>query len=433
SRKMNKYKVEAEKLDDEVFEYIFFEKGDPQELEKNKGIKKEILEELHREFAYWYRLDYRVSANELIPNHLTFMTFHHAALFPEKYRPYSIVSLGLGILEGRRMSSSRGIVFAVSEATKKYGADVTRFYLMYMCEPWIDFNWKGIEAESTKKQIERFWLLANNIIEMNKNKNESKKGLIDNWLISRLQYHIKEVTDALDNFQTRRALQHAFFLLQQDIRWYQRRGGSNAETLVQVLDCMVRMLSPFMPHICEEIWHGLGRNGFVSVAEFPSVDSSKLDKRSEVAEELVESTLRDASEIMKVTKIKPKKIILYVAQRWKGLAYRKAAEFAKNGTLTMSEYMKYAKGESELSKNMKEISKFAPKMIETLNRMSKEELDRFIVEINEYEILKNAKEFFSSELKCDVEVYSADDDKRYDPEGKASKAMPMRPAIYMQE
>jgi len=432
ARTVNKYKIDPEKLDDEVFDYIFLEKGNSEEISKKKGIRKEIIEELHREFAYWYRLDYRVSANELIPNHLTFMTFHHAALFPEKYRPYGIVSLGLGILEGKRMSSSRGIVFAVSEATKKYGADVTRFYLMYMCEPWVDFNWKGIEAESTKKQIERFWYLANSIIEMNKNKN-AKKEMIDNWLLSRLQYHIKEVSDALDNFQTRRALQHAFFLLQQDIRWYQRRGGANAQTLVEVLDNMVRMLAPFMPHICEEIWQGLGREGFVSVAEFPSFDSSKMDRKSEIAEELVESTLKDATEILKVTKIKPKKVVFYSAHRWKCLAYRRAAEFAKKGMLTMSEYMKYAKGENELSKNMKEISKFAPKMIETLNRMSKEELDRFIIEIDEEEVLKNAKEFFATELKCEVEIYSADDGNRYDPEGKAFKAMPMRPAIYIQE
>ncbi len=435
ARIMNQRNVDASKLNDEVFEYIFFgaEKGDPAKLSSSTGIPKDVLEELHREFAYWYRLDYRVSANELIPNHLTFMTYHHAALFPEKYRPYSIVSLGLGILEGKRMSSSRGVVFAVSESTKKFGADVTRFYLLYMCEPWMDFNWKGIEAEATKRQIERFWALAESIMAMkNGAGSKEKKGLIDNWLISRLQYHIAQVTDALDNFQTRRALQHAFFLIQQDIRWYQRRGGSNGETLAEVLDNMVRMLSPFTPHICEEIWQGLGREGFVSVARFPIRNESKVNAISEVSEELVRLTMEDASEILKVTKLTPKKITLYSTPQWKRAAYKKAAGMAGKGELTVSAYMKNAKDEPVLAKNMKELSKFAPKMIETLNRMSASDLVKYTADIDEKRALDEARPFYSTEFNCEVNVYSADDENKYDPQGKAKAAMPMRPAIFVE-
>ena len=54
-----------------------------------------------------------------------------------------------------------------------------------------------------------------------------RKTLIDRWMLSRLQRRIAEATEAMENIQTRRALQSAFYLLFNDLRWYQRRGGKN--------------------------------------------------------------------------------------------------------------------------------------------------------------------------------------------------------------
>jgi leucyl-tRNA synthetase len=88
-------------------------------------------------------------------------------------------------------------------------------------------------------------------------------------MLSRLQKRIQEATTAMENIQTRRSLQSAFYLLYNDLRWYQRRGGKNQ--LRKVLSAWVRLMAPFTPHVCEELWAEMGED--VSLAEWPVADA----------------------------------------------------------------------------------------------------------------------------------------------------------------
>ncbi|MEW5760696.1 MAG: leucine--tRNA ligase [Candidatus Thermoplasmatota archaeon] len=409
-------KISLDKLNDKFFEQIFFDSGE----------KDKMIEKLSNEFKYWYPMDYRISANELIPNHLTFMIYHHAALFPDLV-PLGIVSLGVGVLEGKRMSSSRGIVFAVSDAIEKFGADVTRFYLMYMCEPWQDFDWKGAHASAVRRQIEKFYSSSLALIEMKK----SKSSKIDLWLRSRIQYHIKNVNEALEKFQTRRALQHAFYLIQQDLRWYEQRGGCNKELLLEILDIRIRLLAPFIPHVCEELWERLGKKSFVSLAEYPEFNEKEYSLEAEFEEELIDNVYSDVREILRITKIKPKKIIIYTAQEWKRNVFFKAISLAKKDTLYMSKLMKEVKNEID-EKNLKELQNYAQKLVAEINKMPEEIIKKYGIGVNEFESLSKAEEFFESEFNSDVIIYSSDDETSYDPQNKKKLSMPFRPSIYVE-
>ena len=77
-------KIKPESLTPEVFDYIFLGKGEVEEIGATTGINPELLEAMRNEFQYWYPLDFRNSAKELVPNHLSFCVFHHAALFPPR-------------------------------------------------------------------------------------------------------------------------------------------------------------------------------------------------------------------------------------------------------------------------------------------------------------------------------------------------------------
>jgi len=234
-------KIEPSALTDEVFDYIFYGKGDPAEICSSPYIEREDLENMRREFEYWYPLDYRMSANELIPNHLTFHIFHHALLFPDLC-PRGIVNFGIAVLEGQKMSSSRGNIVAINEAVKKYGADTVRLYLMSTVEPWQDFDWRARDVFAMQKNLERFLALAEEII----SQPDEKVTSFDQptrWMLSRLQSHIKGTTEALDSFETRKAAQHAFFMLMQDVRWYMKRETQpevRAHILKRVLDSWLR-------------------------------------------------------------------------------------------------------------------------------------------------------------------------------------------------
>jgi leucyl-tRNA synthetase len=421
-------KIKPEQLNDSVFDLVFLKKGDAPAISKQTGIPEGVLKGMQDEFHYWYPQNYRVSANELIPNHLTFMVFHHLAMFPKELCPQGIVSLGLGVLEGRRMSSSKGVVFAVSDAVDQFGADVTRLYLMYMCEPPQDFDWRGVQADAHRRQMERFFILAQETLALDR----SAERPVDRWMLSRLQHHVSEVGEALDSFQTRKALQHAFFLLQQDLKWYMRRGGANKHVLRTVLETQVRMLTPFTPHVCEEIWEMLGNQGFISNSSFPVPDESKRDPLAEFTEDIVESVTQDIGEILKVTKLTPKKVVLYASPAWKWKVFRKAVEMARGGHLYMSGLMKALTPEPDLKPHAKELAKYAQKIVADIPKLSAEQLAQYSLPLNEMELLADAKDFLAAEFSCEVQVFSADDPKKPDPADKAKHAVPVRPAIFVE-
>ena len=76
-------------------------------LNKDSGdikVAPEIVEEIQNEFNYWYPLDWRLSAKDLVGNHLSFLMFHHSAIFSEDKWPKGTVVFGMGLLEGNKMN-----------------------------------------------------------------------------------------------------------------------------------------------------------------------------------------------------------------------------------------------------------------------------------------------------------------------------------------
>ncbi len=425
--------VEAGSLNDAVFDYVFEAKGDVEKISADTGIEKGKLEEMRREFEYWYPLDYRVSANELIPNHLTFHIFHHAQLLP-KYCPRGIVSFGIAILEGQKMSSSKGNIIAINEAVRKYGADTVRIYLMSVSEPWQDMDWKTSEVESMQRSLERFYSLAEEIIAL-PDKGAAAMGQAERWMLSRLQTHVKAATEALEAFETRRAVQHSFFMIMQDVRRYMKRArdpDSRAGTLKKVLDVWLRLLAPFTPHICEELWMKLGNESFVSSAKWPALDAKKIDRDVEFSEDYVTKVMEDIAKIKKIIKTKPAKVCIYVAQDWKWKAYLKVMGKIRGGKFDFGELLKEVESELGLRLHRADLSKLLQQIVAILRETAEEKMELIeSAKIDEFSMLKEASDFMQDQLGLQVMVFKSDDQTRFDPENRATGSIPLRPAIYL--
>src|SRR5437899_1781723 len=95
-----KFEKDPEKLMDEFFDYIFLGRGDPGEVSTITDIPKRVVEGIRREFEYFYPVDMRHSAKELIPNHFSFYIFNHVALFPRKHWPKGIAANGHVLMNG---------------------------------------------------------------------------------------------------------------------------------------------------------------------------------------------------------------------------------------------------------------------------------------------------------------------------------------------
>jgi leucyl-tRNA synthetase len=410
------------KLDDEVFDYIFLGRGSPEDISRDKGIDLDVLKSMRREFDYWYPSEWRLSAKDLIGNHLTFHVFHHTAIFPREKWPRGIVVFGMGLLEGNKMSSSKGNVVLLGDAIDKYGADVVRLFLMASAEPWQDFDWRENLVKSTRRQIERFVDIAEEILSMGNSTGE--RDILDGWILSRLNSTIKEATEALEGFQTRKALQSAFYLFIKDLQWYMKRTGGKGkgELLREILNVWVRLLAPFIPYTCEEIWRKSGGEGFVSLAAWPKADEALIDRRAELSEELVKGVDQDIENILGVTGKKPKRIFIYTAPSWKWKVYEIASRTRRPAmSVVMGEVMEH----EELKKRGKEVSRYVSDLLKDPSRL------RFEVEIDEFRVLREAKSFLEREFNAVVEVHRSEPSV-YDPMKKMNQAMPMKPAIYVE-
>lgn len=141
-------KVTAEQMTDEVWDYVFTRREISDELISKSGISKESLQQMRREFEYWYPLDVRVSGKDLIQNHLTFFLYIHIALFPKEYWPRGVRANGHLLLNGEKMSKSTGNFLTLKDAVDKFGADATRIAFADAGDSIEDANFEESVANS---------------------------------------------------------------------------------------------------------------------------------------------------------------------------------------------------------------------------------------------------------------------------------------------
>jgi leucyl-tRNA synthetase len=427
---LKKHNIKAEQLTPEIFDYIFYGKGDPKKLSEQTKIENKTLDEMRSEFLYWYPLDLRISAKELLPNHLTFFLFQHTALFPDNL-PRGIGVNGMLSIEGKKMSKSKGNFITLKDALNQFGADATRCALLLGGEGMNDPDWRKETVGDVKGKLRGFQNLADNIIDSAK---ETETGHLETWLISMMQHRIRIVTENLEALKTRTALENALFEMWNDFRWYNRRKEAfNSNVLKEALETWTKLLAPFAPYMCEEIWNKLGHKDFVSLAEWPVYSEKQVDVQAEETENLVKNVLEDTSNILRATKMVPKEIYYYSAASWKWKVYLTALKKSETGNVAISDLMKELMADPELKTVAGKVAKFAQGITQEINRMPEDMKQRQlqIGALDEAKLLETAKAFFGREFNAKAHVYSEDDKQIHDPQRKAGYAKPYRPAIYI--
>jgi len=405
-----------EELTPETFDFLFLVKDSPNL--KNR----DALEMMRKEFEYWYPYDYRFSAKDLISNHLTFQLFHHAAIFPKKSMPRGMVVFGMGLLEGAKMSSSKGNVFLLEDALREFGADTVRMFLVGSAEPWQYFDWRNDLVYSTRKQIERFW---NTIEECSGSGSLSSD--VNLWLISRLQLHIQKATEALERFQTRQALQEAFYSIESDMKWYRRRlpeGVVGGSALRELQSVWIRLLAPVIPFTCEGLWKETGGEGLVSYAPWPVADKSKTDPNLELSEDLLFRTMEDIESIRKIIQITPSSITLCTAPAWKKAVFATVASAPDKNTV-IREIMK----DEQMRRRGKAVQDTVKQCITLIHRLPPALVEQYLMaDMDEMAVFQKAREFIERECSVRVEIVDAAESTH----AKAAAALPLKPAIVME-
>jgi leucyl-tRNA synthetase len=432
NRHIRECNLKPEELTHEVFDYVFFGKGDAGAVCKTSGLDKKTLEAMRAEFLYWYPFDLRVSAKELVPNHLTFCIFHHAALFPPELWPRAMGVNGMLMIEGKQMHKSKGNFVTMKNAVDCYGADATRVALLLGAEGMDDPDWRGENAADIQSKLEGLSKFA---CDMFTSDLKDEEGHLERWLVSKLQRRIETVTLSLDELKTRTALEVALFETWNDMRWYiQRKGKVCSKMLAIAVKTWLKLLAPFAPFTCEELWSQSGESGFLSVAEWPHADPERLDVAAEEQENFIVDLIGDTLNILKATKIAPKRVCVYTAGAWKWRVYMKILARTVAGEVKMNEVMKEMLADAELKPRMKEVAGIVPRVIKVMMKLSAERKANLLKvgAVNEKEIILGAVGFLKERLNAKFDVYNEEDAERYDPMQRAGLALPSQPAIFIE-
>ncbi|MEM3791567.1 MAG: leucine--tRNA ligase [Candidatus Micrarchaeaceae archaeon] len=405
--------LNPEQLKPQFFDYVFRGIGAIEEVSKLTGISYETIKKCRESFEYWYRYTSRHSASELIYNHLTMYIFNHVCIFKEKYWPKQIVTNGMVLYEGKKMSKSLGNIIPIVDVVERYGADVARFGVVTLADLFADISYTEKEAQGIDEKFSYLLSLPEKISRLGGK--ELKE--IDLWLYSRLNKKIKEVTESMERLEFREAGVNILYNSILELKRYFERGGENQIVLRDYVSNLALMLQPFAPFVAEELWHRLGNSTFASTESWPIASENMINGRLEMQESIIDEVIDDTSKVKSLFERKgnkARKARLIVASQWKRELYR-------NVSLQIDEFIELAKSKVPHLKE-EEIKEFF-----TNAKRFKEQKEIFS-EDEEYKFLNDAKRYIES--KCNIEVQIERENAAK--EEKARFALPGRPAIIIE-
>ncbi len=386
--------IPIEKINDNFFDYVFLNKG------KKPNVKN--IDKIKEEFSYWYPVDFRNSGKDLIQNHLTFFIFNHVAIFPEKYWPKGIGVNGWVMVDGQKMSKSLGNFITIREAISKYSADVTRLTMLNGGEELDDPNFDSSFASLLMQRLPQLYEFCLNNYNKGNNNYENTERLFE----SQINLIIKEATEAMEETKFRTAIQKCYFDMQNNLKNYLKKSKTQNKKLMNFyIETQLKLLSPFIPFITEEIWHKLNNKNFLPLEKWPRADESKINLELEYLKEFLEQTKKDIENIFSLIK-KDGKVTLFVSEKWKYDFYKKLRKEIEK-TRDIKTLIEKTKDKDHIDET--------PKIIQSILKDPSKIPKHILTQEKEFEILKNTG----------YNVIKAENTK----ELKAKQAIPFRVTI----
>jgi leucyl-tRNA synthetase len=336
------------------------------------------------------------------------------------------------MIEGKQMHKSKGNFVTMKKVIEEYGADATRCALLLGAEGMDDPDWRTENVKDLQGKLESLYSFAVTLMESPKIEEDTH---MEKWLMSSLQRRICEITENLEEMKTRTALEIAMFEVWNDFRWYLRRKGKmGGKAPNEALQIWLKLLAPFAPHVCEELWSQIHTKEFISLAPWPRVSERRIDLIAEEQENLIREVIEDTLNVVKATKTTPKRIYYYVAGQWKSKVYVRILEESARREAKLNELMKELFAHEDLKEHSKELAKFASRMLKYVSGIPTERRQTLlkIRMLDEKAMLAGAIGFLGERFNAEVTVFDEEDKQRYDPKQRAVMSMPFRPAIYIE-
>ena len=235
---------------------------------------------------YWGPVDQYIGGIEHAILHLLYSRFFVKVLrdagLVDYDEPFSnLLTQGMVIKDGAKMSKSLGNVVSPEEILSKYGADTARLFILFAAPPERELEWSDQGVEGSFRFLNRIWrivqafeaVLAQKVTEYDhSNLNEADKDLR-----RVLHSSIKKVTNDIEtrfNFNT--AISTMMELVNALYAYKEAAKEPNAGLIYEAISDLIKMMSPFVPHITEELWRGAIDANSVHEQSWPECDEEAL-------------------------------------------------------------------------------------------------------------------------------------------------------------
>lgn len=265
--------VKPKQITYEIWDYLLCDGPYP----KSSSIPSSLLDEMKKEFLYWYPFDLRVSGKDLIQNHLTFCIYNHTAIMPKNHWPRGFRCNGHLMLNSEKMSKSTGNFRTLRQAIEEFSADATRFSLADAGDGMDDANFVFETANAAILRLTKEITWMQEVIASESSLRVGPPSCYaDHVFVNEINIAVNMTEKNYNEYMFREALKAGFYDLQtarDEYRFSCGSAGMNRDLLWQFMDVQTRLITPICPHYGEYVWRELLRkDGFAIKAGWPEAE-----------------------------------------------------------------------------------------------------------------------------------------------------------------
>ena len=235
---------------------------------------------------HWMNVDQYIGGIEHAILHLMysrfFMKVFYDAGLVDNVEPFErLLTQGMVLLDGSKMSKSKGNIVSPEEILSKYGADTGRLFILFAAPPERDLAWSDQGVEGSYRFLNRVWRIVHQYLDMARKGEEGNEYTEAEKELRMQEYKaIAKVTEDVKGIDGNYALNTAVSSIMEFVNAMYAYVGNNKtihkEVAVEANQNLIKLLAPFTPHITEELWQICGFAGSAHTQEWPKVDESAL-------------------------------------------------------------------------------------------------------------------------------------------------------------
>lgn len=393
-------KIKPESLTCEFFDYTLLGEGNETMISESTGIKKELIEEMRHDVEYFKSFDLRYTAATHMSNHLSFLIYHYGLIFSKEYWPKNITIGGLLIKDGEKISKSKGNGIPLFRVKNIYSADLFRLYIGVAANYDIEMDFKDEEIFQLEKRFNRWKSLVEDSIKISKKEFDSFSET-NKWLISRFYSRLNNYYSLMEDIRIREGYVNILYEFLNEISYHEKR--TSYDETIQVfrfiLEDYLKVMTPVVPHICEEYNEKLGNKNFISLSPIDTDPKEYISRQIEDIENIGINLIANINKLRESRNIQSPKLIKIVQATNDRFELFKDLKLSLEKTKNFKEIMKPLN--EKFPNESKFISKFVPKTLGS-------GLSHFLHKDKEKVYFEELLDFLEEEFNAKIEIVDND-------------------------